>query len=132
MTAERNVELVADGIEAFNRGDLGAVLGLLAPDVAVHSSAELLNPGDYQGHEGFSDWLAAWLEAWESFRVVARGFESEGDDVIATVHQVASGRGSGLEVEMEVAYLFRFRDGAVSHFQVHPDVEGARAAARAP
>lgn len=128
--SESYVELAERGLEAFNRGDMAAVTELLAPDVEVHSSSELPNSGDFHGHDGFLEWLQAWLEAWETFRVELLDVTLVEDSVIASVHQVGSGRGSGLRVEMDLAFLFRFRDGQVIRLGLYADLEGALAAAR--
>lgn len=128
--SDANVELARRGLEAFNRGDIEAVLAMLAPDVAVKSSPDLANPGDFHGHDGFLTWMRDWMDAWERFRVEARDAVTVGDAVVLSVHQVASGRGSGVEVEMDVAYLFAFAGGKVARLELHAGMEDALAAAR--
>lgn len=103
---DANVELAQRGLAAYNAGDLEAALDLFSPDVEVHSPPEYLNPGTSHGHPGFMEWLDRWLDAWESFRVEAYDFRAAGDDVVASARQYAKGKDSGLEVEMNVAYLF--------------------------
>ena len=129
--SESNIELTRRGFEAFNRGDIAGLTDLFAKDVTIHSSPELPNSGDFEGHDGFLEWAQAWLEAWETFQIEMRDVTVIGDAVVASVHQVGSGRGSGLQVEMDLAYLFRFRDGKVIGFELHPDRERALKAARA-
>jgi hypothetical protein len=114
-----NVELARRGLEAYNAGDLEAVLDLLSPDVEIHSPPEYLNPGTFHGHAGLMEWLGRWLDAWDSFRVEAYDFRAAGH-VVASAHQYAKGKDSGLEVEMDVAYLFTFKDGKGTRFHIYP------------
>jgi len=50
---QRNVELTRLGFEAYNAGDYEALARLLHTDVELHADGELINGGDYRGHEGF-------------------------------------------------------------------------------
>jgi ketosteroid isomerase-like protein len=61
----QNVELARRGIEAFGRSDMETVLEVLAEDVTVFSSPDLMNAGTYQGHDGFLHWTREWTDAWE-------------------------------------------------------------------
>ena len=116
-----NVELARQGLAAYNAGDLEAVLDLLSPDVEIYSPPEYLNPGTFHGHAGFLEWLSRWLDAWDSFRVEAYDFRAAGDDVVASAHQYAKGKGSGVEVEMDdVAYLWTFHGGKATRFHIYP------------
>jgi ketosteroid isomerase-like protein len=65
--SERNVAIARSAIEAFNRGDVDAVLALAAPDVEVYAPPDSPNPGRYVGYEGYLRWSEQWLEAWETF-----------------------------------------------------------------
>jgi ketosteroid isomerase-like protein len=63
---EERVELVRRGYEAYNAGDLDALLDLFDPDIEVWASPDMLNSGSYRGHEGFLRWISQWNEAWEA------------------------------------------------------------------
>jgi ketosteroid isomerase-like protein len=128
---DSNVELVRRGLDAVSSGDLEAVIRLLSDDVEIQSDVELPNSGEFHGHDGFLEWLTAWLDAWESFRVELREATAIGDAVVASVRQFGTGRGSGVDVEMDIAYLFRFRDGAIVRVELYADSERALGAARA-
>jgi ketosteroid isomerase-like protein len=118
--SRENVELARGGLAAYNAGDLEAVLDLLSPDVEIYSPPEYLNPGTFHGHAGLLEWLGRWLDVWDSFRVEAYDFRAAGDDVVASARQYAKGKDSGLDVEMDVAYLFTFHDGKATRFHIYP------------
>ena len=119
--AQKNIEFAQRAFAAFNRGDVATVLAMLSPDVEVYSSPELANPGTFHGHDGFLEWSGRWLEVWETFRVEANDFMAEGDDVVVSAHQYGRGKGSGIEVEMDAAYLLTVRDGKSVRFHLYPD-----------
>ena len=128
---EARIELVRSGLEAYNEGDIQAVLALLADDVVTYAPADYLNSGTFYGHQGFLEWIGAWNEAWESFRQDVGKIEAVGEHwVIAEVHQTARGRGSGIEIDQRSAYLWEVHDGKCTFQGLYPDTDRAHAAAR--
>jgi len=126
---QRNIEVTRLGFEAYNAGDFEALAELLHPDVELHSDNELINGGDYRGHEGFMRWNAEWVEVWEEFTIEPRSLETFGGHVIlADTHQVARGAGSGIDVEMDVFWLFEVVDEKVVRMHLYANRERALAA----
>jgi ketosteroid isomerase-like protein len=127
--AERNVDIVRSAVEAFNRGDVEAVLAVASEDIEVYSSRDLANAGRFHGHEGFLQWITQWLEAWDEFTVILVDVETLDDrHVLAIARQVGRGALSGIEIDMEVAQLFEIdRDGRIVRFQLHQHREDALA-----
>jgi uncharacterized protein len=128
-----NVELARQGFEAFNRGDMEAVLDFLHPDVEVHSVAEVGQEGTYRGRDGFLHWNGMWMDAWDTFQVELKEVEEvDSHNVLVHVEQTGRGRGSGLEVTQTVTYLFTIDDGGkATRVHIYTDREEALAAARA-
>src|SRR4051794_10002812 len=125
-TRQRNVELTRLGFEAYNAGDYQALIALLHPAVELHADSELLNGGDYRGHEGFTRWNDEWTEAWEEFTIEPRSLETFGGHVILVdSHQVARGAGSGVPVEMDVFWLFEVADEKVVRMHLYANRERA-------
>jgi hypothetical protein len=54
---EERVELVRQGLQAYNARDAGAVLRLLDPEIEIYNSVALMNAGTFQGHEGYLRWV---------------------------------------------------------------------------
>lgn len=122
-------ELARAGFEAFNRGDLEGVLELLSPDVEIHSVAEMGEEGTYHGHDGYREWTAIWLDAWDEFRIEITEVE-EVDERNVLIHSVqrARGKDSGVEVEQSGVYLFTIRDGLATRLHLYADRDSALAA----
>ncbi len=125
-------DLARQGLEAFNRGDADAVLGLLSPDVEVHSVAEMGEEGTYRGREGYLEWTRIWLDAWDEFRIeVAEVEEVDEENILVHSVQHGRGKGSGVEVSQEGVYLFTVRDGLLVRLHLYATREQALEAIRA-
>lgn len=128
-----NVDLIRVGFEIFEREGFSAVealLPLIDPEIEVYTEPRLINAGTYHGHDGYLRWARQWMEAWEDFRMEALEFIEVGDSIVVVpLHQTARGRGSGVPVEMEIAYLLEVRDGKVRRFHLYESKEGALGAA---
>ena len=130
MTEREDYEhVLREGTEAFNRGDLRAILPLLAQDVECHIPIGLGNSGTWHGHDGFLEMAEAWNEAFEEIRndIVSTDFPDE-RHAILEVRQSGVGSGSGVPVETRFVYLFELRDGLVTRFHIYGDREAALAA----
>jgi ketosteroid isomerase-like protein len=126
-----NVELARAGFEAFNRGDVEGVLELLAPDVEVHSVAEVGEEGTYHGHQGYIEWTTIWLDAWSEFHIELLEIEVVDDEnVLVHSRQRGRGKGSGVEVEQNGIYLFTVKGGLATRLHLYADRDAALAAAR--
>jgi ketosteroid isomerase-like protein len=109
---EENIKLATDAINAYNNGDLETTLAFVGPEMETQAANNLVNTGRYYGRDGFLEWTAEWLEAWETWEQEVENYEAVGErHVVADVHQKGVGRGSGVPVEMKLAYMFEIRDG---------------------
>ena len=120
-----NIELTRRSFEAFNRGDIDAVLERLAPDVEIYADPGLPNSGNFHGHEGALLWFERWLEAWETFTIEPEEIIPVGDELVVCVLQRGRGRGSGVEVSMRIAYVMTIRDGKTTRLHLYPDKDKA-------
>jgi ketosteroid isomerase-like protein len=128
---ENNVQRVREGVNAFNRGDVGGVFAVLADDVEIFSSPALVNAGTFHGHEGYAQWVGQWLDAWDEFTIEVERIEPVGDrHVVVDVRQTGRGRGSGIHVEMRIGYMFDLGDEATKALHLYPSWDEALAAAR--
>jgi hypothetical protein len=104
-SAEREA-LAQAGMDAFNEGNMARMLAVLSEDVVVYASPEMVNSGEFNGHDGFVSWIDAWTDAWEQVSADVRDNEAVGErHVVISVHQQGRGRG-GIEVSMDLAFLF--------------------------
>jgi ketosteroid isomerase-like protein len=115
-SSDQRIALARAGMDAFNDGDVPRMLAALAEDVEVYASPEMANAGRYTGHEGFLTWVGAWTDAWEEVTAEVRDNSLVGDrHVVTAIHQEGRGRG-GIEVSMELAFLFDMNDQGLCSF----------------
>jgi ketosteroid isomerase-like protein len=90
------------------------------------------DPGEYHGLDGLG---AAWrdfLSAWENFRIQPEGVVPGDPGVYALLLRLqAQGKGSGLEIDAEVANVVRMRGGRIERLEMFWDRDAAIAAAGA-
>jgi ketosteroid isomerase-like protein len=95
------------------------------PELVVDLSSNVLNPAIHEGFDGFRRFVGEVGEAWAEFRMEPEEFFEAGDCVVAFVRARGTGRGSGLQVDAEVAVVCRVRDGKLTWLHVEPDREAA-------
>ncbi len=70
-----------------------------------------------------------WLDTWDEHRFDVEELIEEGDSVIASVHLMARGRTSGVEVDVRIYPEFKIRDAKVAYIFDHEDMAAALEAA---
>ena len=127
--SQENVEIVRRAYEAFQagfaRGDPGAVFDSEA--VADHAEwvpvPAFPGPSIYRGRHGFVEFMHIWTEDFEDFSFELDRLIDAGDDhVVALFHQRATGKGSGVPVELHMAAVCDVEDGRVIRMRnyLHP------------
>ena len=115
-STEQRESLARGGMEAFNAGDTDRMLAALASDIEVYASPEMANAGTFHGHDGFVAWIAAWTDAWEAISAEVTDTTTVGDrHIVTAIHQEGRGR-EGIELTMELAFLFDVGDDGLCHF----------------
>jgi ketosteroid isomerase-like protein len=115
--SQENVELVRQGYEAMNSGDLETALAMFDPEVEIHLAKDagtvwgLDFQETYHGIEGFGQFMATLSEAWEEFGWEATGYRDAGDRVVVDIRMTARGRGSGIELDQGMVHVLDVRDG---------------------
>jgi ketosteroid isomerase-like protein len=125
----QNRALVEQAFAAFQSGDVAGVNALLDPAIEIVISDQLANPGTWSGVDGFWEAVSIWLEAWDEFKIDLRSIDTPDDHhVIAETLQTATGRASGVPVELSTYFLFEVRGGRTARYELHPSREAAIAA----
>jgi ketosteroid isomerase-like protein len=111
--SEENVGVIFEHIEAFNRGDVEALVATVSPDVEWEDAmfwSEV--PRIYRGRDEVRDWFRRVLEPWESIHGEP-GEIREGSDGRVLVGGVitARGRESGAEASLGGWFVFWVADG---------------------
>ncbi|MCU1449932.1 MAG: hypothetical protein JWP02_2102 [Acidimicrobiales bacterium] len=124
--SQENVEIVRRWLRAF------------ADDEAVFR--ELTHPeiewAPFEDNHTISYGLAgaerirnAWLDAWSEHRLEIEEMHDAGDDVVAMVHLIGRGKGSGAEVDVRLYGHVKLRDGRIVYVFEHEDHADALKAA---
>jgi ketosteroid isomerase-like protein len=112
--SQENVEIVRAALEAFNRGDVDAVVADAAPDLEYVATGAIPGAGGvYRGPEGFRRFLETFWGEFADARIELHEFIDAGNRVL--VSQTLRGRGkqSGVEANWPVWQLWTLRDGKI-------------------
>jgi ketosteroid isomerase-like protein len=122
-------DIVRRAHAALNHGDAEGLAALCAPDFRLDMSDRVFNPQVYSGHEGIRRFMAEVQEVWETFTWEPTDLKEAGDLVLAMVHSVGRGRGSGLEIDRHSAMLWQIPEEVLLALTFYRDPSAARTAA---
>jgi ketosteroid isomerase-like protein len=126
--SQENVDRFLAGIEAMNRRDIEAVLGLMDPEVRFeHRLAEL--QGNFVGTDDVRAFLMDLVAYFPTGQIHCTDIRDLGDPVLALGVNRATGKESRIETELPFTVVARFRDGRITDFTDYGDREKALEAA---
>jgi uncharacterized protein len=108
--SQENVEIVRRGYEAFQRGDIQAVLSLMDSEIEARVDPSLPDWEPYYGHEGFMSFLQAWLEPWETYRIEVEELIDLGERVIVVARELVRRKDSRFELEQRSYHVWTLKD----------------------
>jgi ketosteroid isomerase-like protein len=123
--ASANVEIIRRGLDAYNKGDVEAMLETADPDIEFVPLRSLVVGGSYRGHEGIRQFFEDLDEEWENRVIRNEDFRERDDSVLLLGEFEARGKASGVEMHSPVAWLFELRDGKVMRMQAYSNQEEA-------
>jgi uncharacterized protein len=110
--SQENVEIVRRAFEAYERGDLPALLGEFSSDVVIRQTAPVPDARTYHGQEGLLKVISDWTEVFDAFVMTAKDFVDAGNDkVIVRVHQKPRGTESGAAGEGDFWFVYTVGGG---------------------
>jgi ketosteroid isomerase-like protein len=109
--SQENVELVRRGYEAFERGEMEAVLSLLDPDAEIRVDRAFPDWEPFYGPDGFMSFLQMWLEPWETYRVQVDKLIDAGERVLVAATEFGRRRDTGFDVEQRSYHVWTLKDG---------------------
>jgi ketosteroid isomerase-like protein len=121
-------DIVRRAHDALNRSDADALAALCAPDFRLDMSDRVFNPEVYLGHDGIRRFMGEVHEVWESFTWEPTDVKEAADVVLALVHSVGHGRGSGLDIERHSAMLWQIPGETLLAVTFYRDPMAARSA----
>lgn len=119
---------IREAYEAYNRGELDAVVALLDEDVELVPPPTSPEPDPLRGREAVREYMSPVMFAEQSAEPVE--IIDEGDRLLIVAHVRARGRESGAEIDATVFHLWHLEGERVARFEVFMDREPALAALR--
>jgi len=127
--SQRNVEIVRNAFEAWNRQDYDTMSQLASPDIELDASDRVLNPDRYTGVEGFMRFRREVAEAWDRFELSIEELLEAGNRVVVFVRSIGRGKASGVEVSFRSAWLVTVSGRKITRLTLYRDRDEALDAA---
>ena len=120
-----NVATIKTAYEAFGRGDIAAVLDLLAEDVQWSSPLTLPHGGQFEGKDGVGAFFQGIGERWASLELEIHGVTAQATDTVIGVVTATGELRSGGPAGYGAAHVFTLADGKVRGFREYVDLDKA-------
>jgi len=112
--SQGNVEIVREGIEAWNQHDADLWLSYAAPDIEwAPAGPAAVERTVYRGHDEVASGFAAIWETWDLFQLAEAQIRDLGDSVLWLGRVKMRGSASQIPLYQEFAVHTRLRDGQV-------------------
>ena len=121
--SRENAEKVRAYLESFDsetlsRGEIECPF--LAPDATYADEILPDHVGEeYRGREAMGHAGRVWLEPYETHSIELERVTDAGDSVVALVRFRATARHTGIEHDLPLAWLFRFRAAEAVHWHAY-------------
>jgi ketosteroid isomerase-like protein len=121
--SESDVNTVRRGYEAFGRGDIDGLLGLLDEQIVwvTPGPPELATSGRRTGRQQVGAFFGAVNDLFDIQRFEPAEFIAQGDKVVVLGSETARARATGAVIELDWVHVFTVRDGVIVAFQEHAD-----------
>jgi ketosteroid isomerase-like protein len=126
-----DVERLRGAYEAFNEGGVEAILERLAPDFKVRDRESSPDRETRYGREGIKQLFDSYMEAFDALRLEPEEFIDAGGQIVVSLRQQVRGKGSGAEVEGQIAHVWTMNEGAVLSLRIFSDKDSALDALKA-
>jgi ketosteroid isomerase-like protein len=128
--SQENVDVVRQGLEAFNSEDMERILAFVDPDFETAVSGELsAEPDTYRGHDGIRRYFESFRDAMDEIRFEPERFWDAGEAVVVALRLTAKGRQTAIRVEQRIAQVWSIRDGRAVSVRTYTSIAEALRAA---
>jgi ketosteroid isomerase-like protein len=117
-------ELVKKAISAVNRRDLDAYLDCCTDDIELHTPVAPF-AGAHEGPAGIRRFFQDLEDASPDFRLELERLELVGDQALAFLRSHASGRISGVPLDVETANIYDFEGDRIQRVRIFTDRQEA-------
>jgi ketosteroid isomerase-like protein len=129
-----NVDVVRRALDAFNSGDLEAMLAMQDSEFEWHPAfgGAMLGASVYRGPAAFREYWRDVQDIWDhTFRFDPENFSDYGNTVVVVGRGRGRARGSAIDIDQQFAMLFEVRRGKLVFGQTFADPDQALEAASA-
>ena len=113
MAEHPNATLIRQGIEAFNQGNPGALMALIADDAVFTVPGSSPIAGEYRGKEAIGGFFRHMGQlSGGSQQIDLKALLTGGDEHVVAIWQ-AQGRREGIVYEGLAGWIFRVQDGHI-------------------
>lgn len=127
MSEQSNISLLKQAYDAFGKGDIQTLLGLLAQDIdwELPEVEGIPFTGKRRGLAQAADFFRVLDECQETREFGPDSFLAEGDLVIVLGHGTAVVRATGIEYSDNWCHVFRIAGGKIASFREYCDTHKA-------
>ena len=120
--SEQDVEKLRGAYDAFNKGDIGGVIGILDENVEWTEPGGGNSPsGTFHGPEAVRDEVfPAVPENFDEFQCTPENFDDQGDTIVATGRFTGKNK-SGAEMDSRFTHTWKMKDGKVTSLKNEVD-----------
>jgi len=119
-----NADVIRGVYAAFQKGDIPAVLGAMAPDI-VWNEAENFPYADknpYIGPDAILAGVFARLGGeWDGFSVKEEELIDAGDTIVTLGRYGGAPKATGNKINAQFAHIWKFKNGKIVRFQQYTD-----------
>jgi ketosteroid isomerase-like protein len=119
-----NEKVVQEAYAAFGRGDIAAVLDLVADDVEWSSPRTLPHGGVFHGRSEVAQFFGGIGDAWDALGLDIERVSDAGEDTVVGVVWADGKRKNGKAGRYGAVHLFEVRDGSIRRFREYTDLDG--------
>jgi ketosteroid isomerase-like protein len=119
--SQENVETARKAYEAFNRGEVEAVVEILDPAVVWWPAEDEPVTDPHLGHDGYRALISEARELVPDLQVHVEEVFAVGHRVVSHLHFWGRGRDSGVPIEIRETHVARFHDGKVVEVREYRD-----------
>ena len=123
-----NVVVVQSIYDAFSRGDLEDIFGLVHPEAEIYQSDQLPWGGEYRGHECFGEFLTRLTSTVESRVETGIFIDDEDGHVVQIGRTRGKVRATGREFDVPETHVWTVEGGKATRYAAYIDTGKMREA----
>lgn len=130
MDSQQNKQLVLNGYQLFQAGEIEQLLQLFSDDIEwIEADVEFVPfSGSYHGKQEVAQFFMELGNAQEAELFEPQDVIAEGNKVVVTGNSKWIVRATGQSYESPWVHVFTIQDGKIARFQAYNDTAASRAA----